>query len=174
MMPTRLTAVRRAGLAVLAAAPAVLFTSGANAQPAFDRCAAEAASQWEQGYESTGKDTAFIDTNAAITACKEALEQDPGNPQIKGWLGRAYYANGQKDLAVPLFEEATTDGNVVALALYGDMLISADNVEQDMVRGADMLKIAAEAGFAPAQNSLGLSFDFAEGVELDYAQAVRL
>ncbi len=65
-----LTAVRRAGLLALVAVPAALFAAAAQAQSAFEQCAAEAASQWEPGYETTGKDTGFINTDAAIAACK--------------------------------------------------------------------------------------------------------
>src|SRR5690606_3483127 len=95
------------------------------------------------------------------------------NVQLKGWLGRAYYAGGQKQLAVPLLEAASAAGNVVAQALYGDMLITGDTVSQDSVGGAEMLRAAAEAGHATAQNSLGLSYDFGEGVEQDHVAAIR-
>src|SRR5690606_32041537 len=157
-------------LAATVAFSAVLATTtGAHAQSAFDNCAAEAASQWEAGFETVGRHTWTIDASAAIAACQGALEQDPANAQLKAWLGRAHFAGGQPDVGAPLLEEAAAAGNLVALSLFGDMLISGDGVAQDMPRGAQMLRDAAEAGFPPAQNSLGLSYDFGEGVEQDYA-----
>ena len=102
---------------VLPAAPAL-------AGPAFDRCAAEASSQYEVGFESIGMETWEIDAPAAIKACSEALKEEPDSAQAKGWLARAYFADGDTAKAVPLFEEAAEGGHVVALAIFGDMLIT--------------------------------------------------
>src|SRR5690606_41988002 len=52
-------------------------------------------------------------------------------------------------------------------------IFTGDGVSQDMERGAELLRRAAEVGYAPAQNSLGLSYDFGEGVSQDYVEAAR-
>src|SRR5690606_19420235 len=126
----------RAG-AVAALAAAVALAGGpALAQSSFEQCAAQADSHSEPGYEDIGRDLAGIDPAAAGAACTAGLAADPGNAQVKGGLARGYYVNGQIDLAVRLFEEAAAAGNLVALSLYGAMLITADGVAQDMARGA--------------------------------------
>ncbi|MBI4045976.1 MAG: sel1 repeat family protein, partial [Devosia nanyangense] len=152
-------------------APAVTATPTLAA--AFDDCAAEAASQWEAGFETIGKDLSGIDTKAAIAACQKALKADDSSMQVKTWLGRAYYADSQDSKAVPLLEEAAKDGNLLALATFGDMLVMGTGVDKDMERGAGLLQEAADQGFAPAQNSLGLSYDYGDGVDQDYYQAQR-
>ena len=157
---------------LLLLALAALAESGPGGAP-FDACAAEAASQFETGFEAIGRDTWDIDTDAAIAACTKALEAEPDATQLKGWLARAYFAAGDTAEAVPLFEEAAAEGHVLALAILGDMLTTGDGIEQDMERGAHLLTEGAEAGFALAQNSLGLSYDFGEGLAQDYTQAAR-
>ena len=152
-------------------APAVTATPALAA--AFDDCAAEAASQWEAGFETIGKDLSGIDTKAAIAACQKALKADDSSMQVKTLLGRTYYADSQDSKAVPLLEEAAKDGNLLALATFGDMLVMGTGIDKDMERGAGLLQEAADQGFAPAQNSLGLSYDYGDGVDQDYYQAQR-
>jgi TPR repeat protein len=163
----------RTGLLLLLSCPLVLLAGPAFAQSSFDNCASYASSQYEAGYESTGRDNASMDIPGAIAACEAALAEAPNSIAIKAWLARAYQNDGNSTKSVPLFEEAAAAHNVVALALLGDMLITGDGVAQDMARGAEMLRTGAELGFAPAQNSLGLSYDLGEGVAQDYAEAVR-
>ena len=55
-----------AGLMLALAAPVTLIAGPALATD-FDDCAREASSQYEQGYESIGKDTRDIDTRAFVT-----------------------------------------------------------------------------------------------------------
>ncbi|MEO8684200.1 MAG: tetratricopeptide repeat protein, partial [Devosia sp.] len=159
--------------AVLGSALLALAAPAAYAGPLLDACAAEAASQYEPGFADIGKDLWAIDAKAAIAACEKALKDDPSSSQLKGWLARAYYADGDYERAIPLFEEASADGNVVALSIYGDMLTTGDGVDEDMARGAELLTKGAEAGFALAQNSLGLSYDFGEGLTQDYTEAAK-
>ena len=150
------------------AAPAI----AAEEHP-FDACAAAAASQFETGFEAIGRDGWEIDAEAAIAACSAALEDEPDSTQLKSWLARAHLAAGDTAKAVPLFEAAAAEGNVLALAILGDMLTTGDGVPVDMERGAKLLTQGAEAGFALAQNSLGLSYDFGEGLAQDFTQAAR-
>lgn len=146
---------------VLAAALALVATP-VFAQATVDECADQAASQYEPGYEAIGRDMAAMDPTVAVEACERAQADAPYSVNVKAWLGRAYVWAGQTDKAVPLFEVAASGDNVVALALYGDMLIVGDGVDQDIPRGTEMLQRAADIGFAPAQNSLGLSYDIGE------------
>lgn len=145
----------------------------AAAQSTTDECAAQAASQYEIGYEAIGRDMTAMDATIAVDACTRALADNPDSVQIQGWLARAHLWAGETDKAVPLFETAAAGDNVVALALYGDMLIVGDGVTQDIARGTEMLQRASNLGFAPAQNSLGLSYDIGEGVAQDFLEASR-
>src|SRR5690554_2746679 len=143
------------GLVSLLVSP-VLMPLAAQAGPAADACAAEAASQYEIGYEDIGRDSWAIEPTRAIAACTRALKSEPGSIEVKGWLGRAHFSAGDTASALPLLEEAAAGGHVVALAILGDMLITGDGVDVDMERGAELLMEGAEAGYALAQNSLGL------------------
>ena len=144
-----------------------LGTAPAFATELFDACAAKAASQYETGYAETGMDSSAIDTAAAIEACTAALAEAPESAPLKAWLGRAYDASGDSAQAVTYLEPAATAGNPLAQTLFGDILIVGQGIEQDMTRGAELLKLAADAGFAPAEDSLGLSYDYGEGVAQD-------
>lgn len=99
-------------------------------------------------------DRGAIQPGGHSSTCKAALEEDPTSATLKAWLGCAYDATGDEGGAAPLLEEAAAGGNPVAQTLYdGDMLIVGDAVGQDMTRGAELLQLAAEAGFAPAMGT---------------------
>ena len=161
----------------IAAAAVLVMVPIATLSPvsaaAFDDCATEAASQYEPGFEEIGQDTWQIDTDAAIAACKKALEDDRESAQLKAWLARAYWSAGDSAKAAPLLEDAAAAENLLAITMLGDMLIAGDGVDADAERGVGLLQIAADGGYALALNSLGLSYDYGDGVEQDKPQAAR-
>ncbi len=138
-------------------------------------CAALAADPFEPGQDGVGlQERRLMDSAAALNACLAAREADDDDHRIMAWLARAHMAAGDYDSAVPLLQMAALENNVLALQLYGDMLVTGEGVEQDMERGSYMLSIAAGRGFAPAQSSLGVSYQYGEGVEVDYVRSTEL
>lgn len=155
----------------LAAGLAALTTPGL-ATDAFDACARAAASQYEADYADIGRDSSKIDLPAATEACRVALDEAPTSLQLHAWLGRVYETAGDFDNALPLLEPAATGGIPLAQAIYGDLLMVGDHLPADWARGNELLQLAADAGFAPALNSLALSYDYGEGVEQSYTTAL--
>ncbi|MDP3315097.1 MAG: tetratricopeptide repeat protein, partial [Devosia sp.] len=154
------------------AAGLVCMTAPVLATDAYDACARAAASQYEPGYASVGRNSTDIDVSAATAACQAALEESPDSLQLKAWLGRVYKTAEDYTNALPLLEEAANGGVPLAQAIYGDLLIVGENVSSDWTRGNELLDQAAALGFAPAMNSLALSYDYGEGVAQDYATAL--
>ncbi|HEY9009669.1 MAG TPA: hypothetical protein VIN06_01495, partial [Devosia sp.] len=68
----------------------VLLPAPVLAQSALDDCAMQAASQYEAGYESVGRNMTEMDAALAVEACERALGENPDNVQVKGWLARSY------------------------------------------------------------------------------------
>jgi TPR repeat protein len=146
----------------------------ASATELFDRCAENAASRYEPGFEDIGPiDIGNFYAFEAIEACTASLAEDPANTRLMAWLGNAYAADSQPGKAVPLLEPAAAAGNVVALRALGDLLILGKGVRQDKPRGFDLLQQAAAQGFGPAALSLGYSFEFGDGVAADPATAMQ-
>ncbi len=154
------------------AAGLVCMTTPVLATDAYDACARAAASQYELGYANIGRNSTDIDIAAATTACQAALEEAPDSLQLKAWLGRVYETAEDYPNALPLLEEAANGGVPLAQAIYGDLLIVGEHVSADWTRGNDYLDQAAALGFAPAMDSLALSYDYGEGVEQNHATAL--
>ena len=133
-------------------------------------CAGAAASQYESGFFTIGRDLTAIDPAVAIPACQSAVDKDPGSDEDKAWLARALLADGQTDAAMPLLETAAAGDSPLARQLLGDLL-QADNGAADYARAVELLQPAAAAGFALAQLSLGYAYDRGLGVTEDDAQA---
>ena len=138
-------------------------------------CAALAASPFEAGHRDTGVERlGDIDIAAAETACLAAIEADPDSTEARTWQARIHFYFGEYDKAVHLLEPAATAGNPLAAQLLGDILIDGlGGVPVDEARAIALLEASAAAGFAPGQNSLGVSYERGEGVATDTAAAAR-
>ncbi len=147
-----------------------LMTGQGIAQtPEAAACAAEAASQFEPGFAEVGRSFGSIDPDRAIAACETALAGDPESSAVKAWLARALLRNGQLAEARPLLEEDGMEDNLLVQQLLGDVLTGGFGAIPDYERGFALLTSAAEAGFAPAQFSLGYLTTIGEGIEPDAA-----
>lgn len=165
--------MRTATLGGLALAAALLVSTAAAeaAGPDFDACAAEAASPYERGYAETGKEDYAVDVGAAIAACLGAIAAEPDSAQVKTWLARAHYLNGSHEAAFALLDPLPLRKNPLAADILGVMLRGGGGLPADLTRSVEVLKAAAEAGFAPAQYDYARAFDNGFGVVLDYAIA---
>ncbi|MBI4923854.1 MAG: SEL1-like repeat protein [Devosia nanyangense] len=118
-------------------------------------CEDAAGSQYEPGGVGHGLEFEAIDAEAAIAACQAALEANPGSVGDKVWLARAFLKADRVADAVPLLEEGVGAGNVLAQALYADLLVTGTGLGADPARALELYQSAADRNFAPAQFTLG-------------------
>jgi len=158
---------------VLVLAATLPLSASAQEGPAASICAMAAASQYEVGYQGFGRELGRIDPAIAIPACEEAVQAAPDAVANQAWLARALLADGQTDAALPLLEAAVAGDSPLARQLLADVLFGDLGYisTTDDVRALEVLRPAAEAGFAPAQLSLGFAYDLGRGLDEDNALA---
>lgn len=102
------------GAGAQAAAPAAAVND-----PTVARCDALAADPNDPTRAAPGVADDAISTRAAITACTEAAQAQPGLPRLRFQLGRALLAGGQQKEAVAAFQQAAKGEHPGALAYLG-------------------------------------------------------
>jgi TPR repeat protein len=162
-----------AGL-VLAVAIGALPGAGLAAEPEYDNCAAQAASPYEKGFARTGRYDFQLFYADAIAACEAALEKLPASVQVKTWLARAYrMASRDTEAYDLLITLPVVKTNPLGAMLLGLQYRDGAGVAQDYARALELLTLAAETGFAPAQYFLGSSYDNEYGVTRDVVEAAK-
>ena len=114
---------------------------------------------------------AAIDAESAIPACEEAVEANPVTGNM-AWLARAYVSAQRYDEALPLLDEASADGNLLAQTVLGDMLMNGWGIERDAAGAVDLYRQAA-GDYAAAQYALGLAYRDGTGVAEDREEALK-
>ncbi|MGR3722841.1 caspase family protein [Abyssibius alkaniclasticus] len=115
----------------------------------------------------------LVNTRAAIRACIQALEDDPGNARITGLLARALSIAGRDEEALFFFQLAADRGYATA---YGDLAEAyriGRGVEIDEARAAEYLRLGALAGMGNLRVALGEFYREGWGVPQSYAEARR-
>lgn len=120
-----------------------------------------------------------IDSLAAISACRAALEQHPVNTRVIYQLGRALYASGDADNmseAVGFLQSAADKGNALAQQTMGVMYQRGEGgLNVDEAAAAGFFKLASAQGFFYAQNNLGRMYLAGlGGLERDEVKAAEL
>ena len=138
-------------------------------------CAKLVASPYETDYRDTGHELlGDVDIQAAEAACLAAVEADPDSMQARTWQARIHYYFGEYQTALDLLEPAAKAKNPYAQQMLGDILIDGlGGIPVDEARALDLLKASAAAGFAPGQNSLGVSYERGQGVAVDMEKAAE-
>lgn len=95
-----------------------------------------------------------IDTEAAITACKEALSSKPEHARYSHNLARALDADGQFAASIAYYRTASNQGYIHAINNLGVMYINGLGVEQDFLKGTVLLKSARSRGNMQARVNL--------------------
>jgi TPR repeat protein len=168
------TLARRARLASIALSLAGALAAPAQADEVAD-CAALIASPFEAGYRTTGINPGDTDRNAAEEVCNAAIVAHPESMEARTWLARIHFYYGEYQQVVDLVEPAAEAGNPLAQQLLADILIDGlGDIPVDEPRAIALLEASADAGFAPGQNSLGVSYERGQGVPQDDAQAAKL
>ena len=155
-----------------------ILLAGAIALPAqadeLSECAALIASPFEADYRTTGINPGDTDRDAAEEVCNAAITANPDSMEARTWLARIHFYYGEYEQVVDLVEPAAEAGNPLAQQLLGDILIDGlGGIAVDEARAIELLQASADAGFAPGQNSLGVSYERGQGVPQDDARAAK-
>ena len=127
------------------------FAAPGRAGEVFDSCASLGASTYEAGYEGVGPaDTPDYSPYDAADACTLAHDADPADVAVAAWLGRALLERNATAEGIRLLTGAADGGSIVAAAVLGDALMLGRGVPRDRLRGIDLIRRAAAAGFPPA------------------------
>lgn len=121
-----------------------------------------------------GVDLGKMDTEAAIEACRTAVEAQPDDARTVYHLGRAYDAAGQYDLALSQYEAAAEMGSLIAINALGSLYEAGLGVDVDAAKAVEYYVQAAEGGLVVGIENLALAYENGRGVTQDYEKAAEL
>lgn len=111
---------------------------------------------------------------AAIALCAAGLLLGAGAASAGLETGRAAFLAGDHATAYRKFRAAGDAGNMQALHLAGEMLLTGRGVAKDVPAGLALLERAAAAGVVQAMVTAGTVYAYGDGVPPDYGKAYRL
>jgi TPR repeat protein len=167
----RLGGVAALAAALVAAIPTLAADSGSTAQQECDALAS-GPSDPDRPANVPGVAIDKIDPERAGDACLRAAKEHP-SARTNYMLGRITEAAHRGDLAIQLYTGAAQLGhapsqwNLGLLYYYGRA-----GVKKDDERTLYFFRKAAEQGYAPAQNSMGVAYNAGKGVEYDDNKAI--
>ncbi len=116
-----------------------------------------------------------IDSERALTACAQAVNENPDDMMLVNMLGRAYDAGRNYAEARRTYQKAADGGNMYALTNLAWFSIYGTDGPVDIDAGKAMFEQAAKTGNAYAQASLGWLYrEGYGGVPQDFAQSKEL
>ncbi|WP_203426244.1 caspase family protein [Sinorhizobium sp. BG8] len=115
-----------------------------------------------------------IDAKRALTACAQAVNENPADGMLVDLLGRAHDADRNYVEARRNYEKAVELGNMYALTNLAWFSVYGTDGPIDVAKGLSMFEKAATAGNAYAQASLGWLYrEGYGGTRQDLAEAAR-
>lgn len=115
-----------------------------------------------------------IDSSRALTACAQAVNENPDDMMLVNMLGRAYDAGRNYPDARRTYQKAADGGNMYALTNLAWFSIYGTDGPVDVEKGKRMFEQAANAGNSYAQASLGWLYrEGYGGVTKDFAESMR-
>ncbi|MDQ0319699.1 TPR repeat protein [Pararhizobium capsulatum DSM 1112] len=116
-----------------------------------------------------------IDSERALTACAQAVNENPDDMMLVNMLGRAYDAGRNYAEARRTYQKAADGGNMYALTNLAWFSIYGTDGAVDIDAGKAMFEQAAKAGNPYAQASLGWLYrEGYGGVAQEFAQSKEL
>ena len=112
-----------------------------------------------------------INPDAAIPACRRALETTPDDRRVRFQLGRALQSGKKIEEAKREYEQAASAGSASAMNNLGVLYKNGWGVAKDYAQARAWLQKGADQGDADAQYNLGVLYFNGQGVAKDYAQA---
>jgi TPR repeat protein len=115
-----------------------------------------------------------IDSARALTACAQAVNENPDDMMLVNMLGRAHDAGRNYVEARRNYQKAADGGNMYGLTNLAWFSIYGTDGPVDIDKGKQMFEQAANAGNSYAQASLGWLYrEGYGGVPQDYAEALK-
>jgi len=115
-----------------------------------------------------------IDSARALTACAQAVNENPDDMMLVNMLGRAHDAGRNYVEARRNYQKAADGGNMYGLTNLAWFSIYGTDGPVDIDKGRQMFEQAANAGNSYAQASLGWLYrEGYGGVPQDYAEALK-
>jgi TPR repeat protein len=114
------------------------------------------------------------DAEAAIAACRAAVERNPNVPHYLALLARATAAAGRREQAIGLYRKAADAGDARAMVSLGLLLESGDGIPKDLVAANALYEKAAARGSADGAINLAVALMSAKGVEKNVSRAAAL
>jgi len=115
-----------------------------------------------------------LDSNRALTACAQAVNENPDDMMLVNMLGRAQDAGRNYPEARQNYQKAADGGNMYALTNLAWFSIYGTDGALDVEKGRQMFLQAANAGNSYAQASLGWLYrEGYGGIPQDYNESVR-
>eukprot|EP01035_Chromulina_nebulosa_P013513 gene13513-17947_t len=116
-----------------------------------------------------------IDAKAALTACAQAVNENPRDAMLVNLLGRAHEADRNYVEAERNYQKAADLGDMYAETNLGWLSVYGLNGAVDVDKGRRMFQKAADAGNHSGQASLAFLYrDGYGGVQQDYEKSIEL
>jgi TPR repeat protein len=115
-----------------------------------------------------------IDADAALAACRQAVEDFPDVPRFAFQLGRVHFARGEFEAALRNIRKAVDGGHVRAGQFLGRLYQLGAAVELAPEKAIPLFEAAADRGDPYAQYSLGRALMDGRGVKTDLKRGIEL
>ncbi|WP_300435348.1 trypsin-like peptidase domain-containing protein [uncultured Mameliella sp.] len=115
-----------------------------------------------------------MDAEAAIAACKRALDSFPDHPRMTAFLGEALSAAERYDEAFAAYNTSARAGDAIGQAGLGVAYLWGLGTERDAAKARDMFEKSAARGHPIAKTGLGVIYQHGQGVPADPERALTL
>ncbi|WP_346894381.1 hypothetical protein [uncultured Roseibium sp.] len=142
-------------------------------QPPVTECDRLAAQPSDPRKVAEGVRYTRIRIDAAIAACRKALESYPGTPRFLFQLGRALEQKKQLAEAYEAYHTAAEAGYPMAMVNMAFMLAYGDGVAKDGAEAARWFRKAIDEGEPEAMTGLGDVLMMGDGIAKDEIEAIK-
>ncbi|HLH49817.1 MAG TPA: caspase family protein, partial [Roseiarcus sp.] len=125
-------------------------------------------------YPGVELETLARNADLAMSACREAAAQHPGEAHYVALLARATAAAGKRDEAIGLYKQAAEAGDGRAMVSLGLLYEAGDGLPKDLKAADELYAKAASRGSADGAINLAVALMKGAGIERDTARAVAL
>lgn len=102
------------------------------------QCDRLASHDRDPGHVAPGVTRENMDTELAIAACRDALQQDPDNPRLNYQLGRAYGYSDRGAEAMPYRLKAVAADYPQSLFVIGYLHLLGSTIDKDVCRAREL------------------------------------
>lgn len=141
--------------------------------PEIEACdrAAASPSDSEKPANIAGVDFKDVSGQAAVTACRKAIEVKDAPRRVFFQLGRAFSKIGNAREGVVYYVKASELRHPIAMHNLAILHNKGEGVRRDPGLARTLFEAAAAAGIAQSYHEIGAMYDNGNGVGIDYAKA---